>query len=46
MMFAFAFNARDTIASSPNRDSHAVEAELASMLYHVDGDENDTAEEG
>ena len=42
MMFAFAFNARDTIASSPNRDSHAVEAELASTFYHVDGDDNDT----
>ena len=45
-MFVFTSNARDTTAHSLNRDAHSVEAELASMINHVDGDDNDTAAEG
>ena len=41
-LFAFPSNARDTIARSLNCDAHSVEAELASMFSHVDGDDNDT----
>ena len=35
-----------TTARSLNRDAHSVKAELARMIYHVDGDDNDTAAEG
>ena len=45
-MFVFTSNARDTIARSLNRDAHSVKAELARIIYHVDGDDNDTAAEG
>ena len=41
-MFTFTSNTRDTIARSLNRDAHSVQAELARIIYHVDGDENDT----
>ena len=40
-MFVFTSNARDTIARSLNSDVHSVEAELARMIYHADGDDND-----
>ena len=45
-ILTFTSNTRDTIARSLNSDVHSVEAELESMLYHVDGDDNDTAAEG
>ena len=38
---AFPSNARDIIARSLNRGAHSVKAELARIIYHVDGDEND-----
>ena len=41
-MFVFTSNARDTTARSLSRDAHSVKAELASMIFHNDGDDNDT----
>ena len=40
-LLTFTSNTRDTIARSLNSDVHSVNAELASMIYHVDGDDND-----
>ena len=40
-ILTFTSNTRDTIARSLNSDVHSVNAELASMIYHVDGDDND-----
>ena len=45
-MFTFTSNTRDTIARSLNRDAHSVKAELARMIYRVDGDDSDAAAEG
>ena len=45
-MLTFIFNARHTIARSLNRDAHSVKGELASMIYPVDGDGNDTDTDG
>ena len=45
-MPTFTSDTQDTIVRSLNRDAHSVEAELASMIYHVDGDDNDTDTEG
>ena len=45
-MFVFTSNARDTTARSLNRDAHSVKAELASVIYPVKGDDNDTDTEG
>ena len=45
-MIAFTSNAQDTIVHSLNRDTCSVKDELASVIYHVDGDDNDTAAEG
>ena len=40
-MLVFTSNARDTTTHSLNRDAHSVKAELARIIYHVDGDDND-----
>ena len=40
-MFVFISNARDKTARSLNRDAHSVKAELARIIYRVDGDDND-----
>ena len=45
-MFVFIFNARYTTARSLNLDAHSVKAELASVIYLVEGDDNDTDTEG
>ena len=45
-MFVFTSNARDTTARSLSRDAHLVKAELARIIYRVDGDGNDTDTEG
>ena len=45
-MLTFTSNTQDPIARILNRDVHSVEAELASMLYHVEDDDNDTDTEG
>ena len=45
-MFAFTSNTRETVVRSLNHDTHPVEAELASMIYYVDGDDNDRDTEG
>ena len=45
-ILTFTSNTRDTIARSLNSDVHGVEAELASVVYHADGDDNDTDAEG
>ena len=42
----FASNARDTIGRLLNLDSHSVEARLGRIIYHVDGDDDDTDTEG
>ena len=39
-MFVFTFKARDTTARSFNRGAHSVKAELAGIIYRVDGDDN------
>ena len=44
-MFVFTSNARDTTARSFNRDAHSVKAELAGIIYRVDGDDNDVETE-
>ena len=41
-MFVFTSNARDTTTHSLNRDTCSVKAELASVIYPVEGDDNDT----
>ena len=46
IMFTFISNARDTIVHSLNRDTCSVKAELASAVYPVEGDDNDTDTEG
>ena len=45
-MFVFTSNARDTTARSFYRDAHSVKAELASMIFHIDGDDNGQDTEG
>ena len=45
-MLTCKFKTEDTIVHSLNRDTCSVKAELASMIYHVDGDGNDTDTEG
>ena len=45
-MFVFTSNARDTTAHSLSRDAHSVKAELARIIYPVDGDGNDMNTEG
>ena len=45
-MFVFTSNARDRTARSFYRDAHSVKAELASMIFHVDGDDNGRDTEG
>ena len=45
-LFAFPSNTQDTIARSLSRKSYSVKAELLSMIYHVDGDGNDTDTDG
>ena len=45
-MFVFTSNARDTTARSLSRDAHSVKAELASMIYNVDGGGNDMDTDG
>ena len=40
-ILTFTSNTRDIIARSLNSDVHSVKAELASMIYHVEGDDND-----
>ena len=45
-MFVSISNARDTTAHSLSRDGHSVKAELAGVIYPVEGDDNDTDTEG
>ena len=45
-MLTCKFKTEDTIVHSLNRDTCSVKAELASMIYHVDGDGNDTDTDG
>ena len=46
MFSIFTSNARDTTAHSLSRNAHSVKAELARMIYRVDGDDNDTDTDG